>query len=537
MPKRIIQGNDAKKAFKVGIDIVADAVKTTLGYGGKNVFISNNMLQPPFSTKDGVTVAKSIRLADPVENAAAMAVIEIAEKTAKESGDGTSSCTLLCQAIVSEGLQRSENDINVAELKIGIEKATAKVVETLKSLSIPIGNDNEKIKQVATLSANGDAEIGGLIADAFEKIGNNVYITMEDSKDENTTITYEEGYRFERGWSSPFWVTNAEKMVADLKDPAILLFDGKLSSWADLKSVLDAMMSIQKRELLIICEEVDGQLRDNLIRNKVEGIINVVCVVSPSYGERRTQMMDDIAVLTSATFVSPRSGHKLKDATIEIAKSWLGTCSKATVSKDMTTIVSGAGGKDKIDAQVIKINSLIEQSSSEFEKEHLAQRISKITCSIAVLHVGGATPLEMKEKKYRVEDAIMATNAAIEEGILPGGGTSLIRCVDILNSVQTDTDDERVGVKIIQKAIQSPLWQIADNVGKSGALIVELVKSATGNQGYNAKTKQIEDLVLAGIIDPTKVVRVALENAASFASMVIISECLICEIPEKVQNN
>lgn len=535
MAKLIIQGDTAKKAFKKGIDIVANAVKTTLGYGGKNVFISNNMLQAPFSTKDGVTVAKSIYLPDPVENAGALAVREVADKTAKESGDGTTTATILCQSIITEGLRKSDDETNVAELKIGIEKATAKAVEHIKSLSISI--DNEKLKQVATLSANGDEEIGALIADAFEKVGNDVHIVMEDSRDEKTTITYQDGYSFDRGMTHPAWVTNSEMMIAELNNPIILLFDGKLSSWPDFKPVLDFMMALKKRELVIICDEVDGQLRDTLIKNKMGGIIDVVCITSPSYGERREQYMNDIAVLTNSTFISPKSGDKLKDATPDVIAKWLGTCERFVSSKDATTIIGGAGEKEVIDLQVAKITSLINQTKNSFEKEHLAQRISKLTSAIAILSVGAMTPLELTEKKYRVEDAIMAANAAVEEGVLPGGGTSLIRCIEVLNSVETETDDERMGVKIIQKALTSPLWQIAVNIGKSGDNIVEKVKEATGNDGYNAKTKKIEDLVLSGILDPTKVVRVALENAASFAAMVIISECLICEIPEPAKNN
>lgn len=535
MPKQILLGDEAKKAFKKGIDIVANAVKTTLGYGGKNVFISNTPLQAPFSTKDGVTVAKSVILADAIENAGAMAIKEVADKTAKESGDGTSSCAILCQSIISEGLKKADADTNVTELKSGIEKATAKVVEEIKKMSIAV--DNEKIKQVATLSANGDAEIGSLIAEAFAKVGNDVHIVMEDSKDEKTTITYEEGYRFERGLAHPYFVTNQEMMIAEIAHPAILLFDGKLSAWTDVKPILDFLMAKRKRELVIICDEVDGQLRDTLIKNKMEGVLNVACVNSPLYGERRTQMMEDIAVLTNATFVRPSAGDKLKDATPDVIEKWLGTCERFVSTKDKTTLLGAGGDKEAVAAQVQKINALIEQAESEFEKEHLAQRISKLTSSIAILNVGASTPLERTEKKYRVEDAIMAANAAVLEGVLPGGGTSLIRCVDALDSIETDTDDERAGVKIIQKAIQAPLWNIASNIGVSGDLVVEKVKEASGNDGYNAKTKKIEDLVAAGIVDPTKVVRVALENASSFASMVIISECLICEVPDSAQNN
>ena len=525
MAKEILFKDEARNKLKKGIDLVADSVKTTLGYGGKNVWISNNLFQVPISTKDGVTVAESIFLKDPQENAGALIIKSVAKKTAVISGDGTTSSTILAQEIITEGMKNIVAGANPAQLKKGIEKATAHVVKKLKDISLNIGDDNIKIKHVATVSTNGDDEIGGLIAEAFGKIGNGAHIVMEESRDEKTTMKYQEGYQFDRGWTSPFWVTEPQKMISELKNPYILLFDGKISSWDDTLKILNEMMAAKKRDILIVAEDVEGQSRDTFITNKVNGVVNVVCVISPAFGERRTQMMEDIAILTNGTFISVRSGHKLKECGI----SMLGTCERVVVTKDTTTIIGGAGSKEKVEERVAQITSLIEQSESDLEVEQLSQRISKLTGQIAVLSVGAPTEIEMKEKKYRVEDAIRATNSAIEEGIVPGGGTALVRCVSSLYEVQCDTQDERTGVSIIAKAIGGPLKMIATNVSKNGDTIYDKVFEQYGNYGYNAKTDQIEDLIESGIIDPTKVVRVALENASSVAAMVLISECFICE--------
>lgn len=526
MAKIIILGIEARNAAKIGMDIVANSVKSTLGPGGKNVLIRNNKKQPTFSTKDGVTVAKSIELEDPIEDMGASFIKDVAEKTAKVSGDGTTTATILAQEIITDGLKCVSAGANAVELKQGIDKAVCKVIEHLKTISEDIGSDNERIKQVATISANGDTQIGGLIAEAFAKVGNGAHIIMEDSRNEQTSIRYEDGFQFDRGMTTRFWETNNEKMIAELNDPWILLYDGKIERWADLKWLTDAVIAKQKREILIIAEDVDGQARDTFITNKINGVLNVVCVVSPAYGERRTQMMEDIAILTGATFISPKAGQELKNSTVEM----LGTAERVFVTKDITKIIGGAGSKEKIEKRIGQINSLIEQSPSDMEVEMLAQRLSKLKGEIAVLSVGGNTEIEIKERKFRVEDAIRATNCALEEGIVPGGGTALIRCIDVLDSIETESEDERTGVKIVQRAIQSPLKQICQNVGKSGESISEKVKEQSGNIGYNARTHKIEDLMLSGVIDPTKVVRDALENAASVAGIVIISECLICEV-------
>lgn len=526
MSKQILFDSELRKQFKIGMDKVADPVRSTMGYAGRNVMISHNLMQAPETTKDGVKTARSISLKDPVENAAAWLTKLVAERTLELAGDSTTCATLLFQNIVTESFKNIEAGANSVEIKRGIEKAANIVIEALKNQSIPVGDSNEKIRQIATVSANNDEEIGGLIADAFKKIGNTGIILIEEGKSIETKIRIDDGYQFERGWSSPFWVTDKEKMVCELKSPLILFVDGNIEKWDSLRRILDGMVKSQKREILIIADNVTGQAFDTLLVNKIQNILNVAIINSPSFGEQRKQVMEDLAILTGGKLISDDFGIRLEDASFADC----GSCEKVVITKDTTTIVNGDGQKEKIVSRSVQINALIEQSESDFEIEMFKQRVAKLNGGIAVFSVGGATEIEMKEKKDRVDDAIRATKCAIEEGIIPGGGTALIRCINSLDDIETNSPDEKTGVEIIKKSIEAPLRQIAQNAGKIGEVYVEKVKEQTGNFGYNVKTDKIEDLVQAGIIDATKVIRVALENAVSVANMVIISECLVVEV-------
>jgi len=526
MSKIILFDSEARKSILSGVNQVANVVASTMGANGKNVLISYNQTQPPSSTRDGISAAKSISLKDPVENAAALLTRSVAEKTVEIAGDATTCSIVLFREMVQLALKNIEAGANSVELKMGIEKAVIKVVEVLKSQSKSIGESNDLIKNIATIAANNDEEIGGLIADAFAKIGNDGILLIEESKSTKTEIRIDDGYQFDRGYSSPYWVTNKEKMICELKSPFVLIVDGKIDKWNDMRLILEEMVKMGKKDILIIADSVDGEAMDALMTNKLMGIFNPVVINAPSYGERRKQMMEDIAILTDGHYVSQDYNLVLPDARIINC----GTCEKAVITKDTTTLVNGDGEKERIDERVAQIGSLIEQSESDIEKELLKQRIGKLTGSIAVFSVGGATEIEMKEKKDRVDDAIRSTKCAIEEGIIPGGGTALIRCISSLSEIQTNSIDEKTGVDIIRKSIEAPLRQIATNAGKTGELYVEKVKEAKGNFGYNVKTDKIEDLVEVGIIDAVKVIRVALENAASVACMVIISECLVVEV-------
>lgn len=526
MSKEILFTTEARSAILNGINKVANATKSTMGYGGKNVLISHNINQAPTSSRDGVTVARSIFLRDPIENAAALLTKSVAEKTVEMAGDSTTCSIVLFQEIVTQAFKNIEAGANSVFLKNGIEKASKRVVELLKEQSSPIGESNEKIRQVATVSANNDEEIGGLIADAFKVIGNDGIILIEEGGSVETKIRVEDGYQLDRGFTSLFWLTDKEKMTCNLKSPLILLVDGKIDKMSELKKFLTGVVQAQKKDILIIADSVEGEAMDTFIYNKIKEVLNVVIVNAPSYGERRKQVMDDIAVLTGGKYISPDYGLNLADTGIQHC----GTCEKLVVTKDTCTIVNGDGEKDKIASRSLQIKAMIEQSESDIEKEMLKQRVAKLNGGIAVFSVGGATEIEMKEKKDRVDDAIRATKCAIEEGIIAGGGTALIRCIDALNSIETSSPDEKTGVEIIKKSIEAPLRQIAQNAGKTGEVYVEKVKAQLGNFGYNVKTDKIEDLVEAGIIDATKVIRVALENAVSVANMVIISECLVVEV-------
>ncbi len=526
MSKQILFDSELRKQFKIGMDKVADPVRSTMGFSGRNVMISHNMMQVPETTKDGVKTARSISLKDPVENAAAWLTKSVAEKTLELAGDSTTCATLLFQNIVTESFKNIEAGANSVEIKKGIEKATASVLAQLKEQSAPIGDSNEKIRQIATVSANNDEEIGGLIAEAFKVIGNEGILLIEEGRSVETKIRVEDGYQFDRGFTSNFWLTDKEKMVCELKSPLILVIDGKIEKMSQLKKFFTDVVKAQKKEILIIADSVEGEAMDTLLYNKIQGVLNVVVVNAPSYGERRKQMMEDIAVLTGGKYVSQDYGINISD----VGMQHCGTCEKLVVTKDTTTIVNGDGEKSSIASRSLQIKSMIEQSESEIEQEMLKQRLAKLNGGIAVFSVGGATEIEMKEKKDRVDDAIRATKCAIEEGIIAGGGTALIRCIDALNAIETASADEKTGVDIIKKSIEAPLRQISQNAGKNGDTYVEKVKDQKGNFGYNAKTGLIEDLVEAGIIDATKVIRVALQNAVSVAVMVIISECLVVEV-------
>lgn len=526
MSKQILFNSEARTALLSGINQVANPTASTMGASGKNVLISSNMVQAPITSRDGVTVAKSIFLKNPIENAAALLTKSVAEKTVEMVGDSTTNSIVLFREIIVNAFRNIEAGANSVELKRGIEKAIIKVVEGLKSQSKSIGESNDLIKNVATVASNNDEEIGGLIADAFKKIGNDGILLIEEGRSTKTEIRIDDGYQFSNGYTSPYWITNKEKMICELKSPFILVVDGKIDKWNDIKALLEEMVKMQKKDILIIADSVEGEAMDALMTNKLMGLFNPVIVSAPSYGERRKQMMEDICILTNGHYVSQDYNLVLPDARVINC----GTCEKVVVTKDSTTIVNGDGEKEQIDSRAAQIGSLIEQSESDIEKELLKQRLAKLTGSIAVFSIGGATEIEMKDKKDRVEDAIRSTKCAIEEGIIPGGGTALIRCIDSLNSIETNSPDEKTGVDIIRKSIEAPLRQIVTNAGKNGELYAEKVKEAKGNFGYNVKTDSIEDLVEVGIIDAVKVIRVALENAASVACMVIISECLVVEV-------
>lgn len=526
MSKQILFNSEARKSLLSGINQVANVVGSTMGAFGKNVLISYNMQQAPITTVDGVTCAKAISLKDPIENAAALLTKSVAEKTVEMVGDSTTNSIVLFREIVTLAFKNIEAGANSVELKKGIEIATATVIKELKKQSIPIGDSNDLIKQVASVASNNDEEIGSLIADAFKKIGNAGIILIEEGKSIETKIRIDDGYQFDRGWSSPFWVTDKEKMICELRSPLILFVDGNIEKWESLRRILDGMVKAQKREILIIADNVTGQAFDTLLVNKIQNILNVAIINSPSFGEQRKQVMEDLAILTGGKLISDDFGIRLEDASFADC----GSCEKVVITKDTTTIVNGDGQKEKILSRSAQIGALIEQSESDFEIEMFKQRVAKLNGGIAVFSVGGATEIEMREKKDRVDDAIRSTKCAIEEGIIPGGGTALIRCINSLDSIETNSPDEKTGVEIIKKSIEAPLRQIAQNAGKIGEVYVEKVKEQTGNFGYNVKTGKIEDLVQAGIIDATKVIRVALENAVSVANMVIISECLVVEV-------
>jgi chaperonin GroEL len=518
---------DARDRLKRGVDHLANAVKVTLGPKGRNVIIDKKFGAPSV-TKDGVTVAKEIELKDAVENMGAQMLKEVASKTADIAGDGTTTATVLAQAIVTAGLKNVAAGANPMDLKRGIDKAVTAVVEELKKMSKTVGNDNDKIKQVATISANNDETIGALIAQAMEKVKKEGVITVEEAKGTDTTVEVVEGMQFDRGYLSPYFVTNGEKMEAELDNAYILIYDKKISSMKELLPILEKSAQTGK-PLLIISEDVDGEALATLVVNKIRGALKVAAVKAPGFGDRRKAMLEDIAVLTGGTLISEERGFKLENADL----SYLGKAEKITIDKDNTTIVNGAGKKADIVARVNQIKAQIETTTSDYDKEKLQERLAKLAGGVAVLYVGAATEVEMKEKKDRVDDALHATRAAVEEGIVPGGGVAYIRAQKALDKMEGANNDETTGVGIVRRAIEEPLRQIVANAGLEGSIVVQKVREGKADYGFNARTEEYENLLAAGVIDPTKVTRVALENAASIASMLLTTECVISEEKEE----
>ncbi|HON19454.1 MAG TPA: chaperonin GroEL [Salinivirgaceae bacterium] len=527
MAKKIVFEQEARASIKSGIDQLANAVKVTLGPKGRNVVIEKKFGAPQV-TKDGVTVAKEVELKDPLENIGAQLLKEVASKTADDAGDGTTTATLLAQAMITEGLKNITAGANPMDLKRGIDKAVKTVVDYLKSISHEVGDDIEKIEQVARISANNDIEIGRLIAQAMEKVKKEGVITVEEAKGTETTVEVVEGMQFDRGYISPYFITNAEKMEANLENPLILIYDKKISTMKDLLPILEPVAQ-NGRSLLIIAEDIDGEALATLVVNRIRGALKVVAVKAPGFGDRRKEMLEDIAILTGGVVVSDEKGMKLENTTL----SMLGRAEKVTVNKENTTIVNGAGEKEQIQARITQIRKQMETTTSDYDREKLQERLAKLAGGVAVLYVGAPSEVEMKEKKDRVDDALHATRAAVEEGIVPGGGTAYIRAINELSKLKGENADEETGIKIVRRAIEEPLRQIVANAGEEGAIIVQKVKEGTGDFGYNARVGEFQNLMKTGVIDPTKVARVALENAASIAGMFLTTECVIVEEKEE----
>jgi len=529
MAKEITFNTQAREKLKAGVDALANAVKVTLGPKGRNVVIDKKFGAPQI-TKDGVTVAKEIELKDPIENMGAQMLKEVASKTADIAGDGTTTATVLAQAIVTAGLKNVASGANPMDLKRGIDKAVEAVVADLKRISQTVGNDNAKIKQVGSISANNDEAIGALIADAMTKVGIEGVITVEEAKGTETEVKTVEGMQFDRGYLSPYFVTNAENMEADLENAFILIYDKKVSTMKELLPVLEKTAQ-SGRPLLIIAEDVDGEALATLVVNKIRGALKVAAVKAPGFGDRRKAMLQDIAILTGGQVISEETGLKLENATLED----LGRAEKITIDKDNTTIVNGTGSKEAIQARIGEIKAQIDKTTSDYDREKLQERLAKLAGGVAVLYIGAATEVEMKEKKDRVDDALHATRAAVEEGIVPGGGVALIRASKALDKLKGANEDEQTGISIIVRAIEEPLRQIVANAGGEGAVVVNKVRGGKDDYGYNARKDVYENLIEAGVIDPTKVVRVALENAASIAGMLLTTECVISDIKEESQ--
>lgn len=526
MAKEILFNLEVRDHLKKGVDELANAVKVTLGPKGRNVIIEKKF-GAPHITKDGVTVAKEIELSDAFQNTGAQLVKEVASKTGDDAGDGTTTATVLAQSIVAEGLKNVTAGANPMDLKRGIDKAVAKVVESIKSQSEKVGDNYDKIEQVATVSANNDPTIGKLIADAMRKVSKDGVITIEEAKGTDTTIGVVEGMQFDRGYLSAYFVTNTEKMECEMEKPYILIYDKKISNLKDMLPILEPAVQTG-RPLLIIAEDVDSEALTTLVVNRLRSQLKICAVKAPGFGDRRKEMLEDIAVLTGGLVISEEKGLKLEQATLEM----LGTCDKITVSKDNTTIVNGAGAKENIETRINQIKAQIKTTTSDYDKEKLQERLAKLSGGVAVLYVGAASEVEMKEKKDRVDDALCATRAAIEEGIVPGGGVTYIRAIDALEGLKGDNADETTGVEIIKRAIEEPLRQIVANAGKEGAVVVQKVREGKGDFGYNARTDVYENMHAAGVVDPAKVTRVALENAASIAGMFLTTECVIVEKKE-----
>ncbi|TXC78862.1 chaperonin GroEL [Luteibaculum oceani] len=525
--KEIYFNLDARDRLKKGVDALADAVKVTLGPKGRNVVIDKKFGAPSI-TKDGVSVAKEIELKDPVENMGAQMLKEVASKTADVAGDGTTTATVLAQAIVTAGLKNVAAGANPMDLKRGIDKAVTAVVAELKKRSKEVGDDFSKIEQVATISANNDATIGKLIAEAMQKVKKEGVITVEEAKGTDTTVEIVEGMQFDRGYLSPYFVTNSEKMVTELENPYILIFDKKISAMKDLLPILEKSVQTGK-PLLIIAEDIEGEALATLVVNKIRGSLKIAAVKAPGFGDRRKAMLEDIAILTGGTVISEERGYKLENAELDM----LGTAEKITIDKDNTTIVNGSGDKEQITARVNQIKAQIESTTSDYDKEKLQERLAKLAGGVAVLYVGAASEVEMKEKKDRVDDALHATRAAVEEGIIPGGGTAFIRVQAVLDALKGDNEDETTGIAIVRRAIEEPLRQIVENAGQEGSIVVQKVREGKDDFGYNARLETFENLYEAGVIDPTKVARVALENAASISGMLLTTECVIAEEEEE----
>ena len=526
MAKDIKFDIEARDGLKRGVDALANAVKVTLGPKGRNVIIGK-AFGGPNVTKDGVTVAKEIELKDPLENMGAQMVKEVASKTNDLAGDGTTTATVLAQAIVKEGLKNVAAGANPMDLKRGIDKAVEAIVADLSKQAQVVGSDSEKIKQIASISANNDEVIGDLIATAFGKVGKEGVITVEEAKGTDTYVDVVEGMQFDRGYLSPYFVTNPEKMNVELENPYILLYDKKVSSLKELLPILEPIAQSGK-PLLIIAEDVDGEALSTLVVNKLRGALKIAAVKAPGFGDRRKAMLEDIAILTGGTVIAEESGYTLENATLEM----LGTAEKITIDKDNTTIVNGAGEADMIKNRVNQIKSQMETTTSDYDKEKLQERLAKLAGGVAVLYVGAASEVEMKEKKDRVDDALHATRAAVEEGIVAGGGVALLRAKSVLATIKADNADEATGIQIISRAVEAPLRTIVENAGLEGSVVVAKVAEGTGNFGYNAKTDEYVDMLAAGIIDPKKVTRVALENAASVSGMILTTECALIEIKE-----
>ena len=526
MAKEILFNMDARDQLKKGVDELANAVKVTLGPKGRNVIIEKKF-GAPHITKDGVSVAKEIELADAYMNTGAQLVKSVAAKTNDDAGDGTTTATLLAQAIITEGLRNVTAGANPMDLKRGIDKAVTKVVESIKEQSEEVGNDYDKIEQVASISANNDAEIGKLIADAMRKVSKDGVITIEEAKSRDTTIGVVEGMQFDRGYLSAYFITDTEKMECQMENPFILIYDKKITNLKDMLPILEPAVQTG-RPLLIIAEDVESEALTTLVVNRLRTQLKICAVKAPGFGDRRKDMLEDIATLTGGIVISEEKGIKLEQATLEM----LGTCGKITVSKDNTTIVDGNGNKDAIEARVAQIKAQIAATKSDYDKEKLQERLGKLAGGVAVLYVGAASEVEMKEKKDRVDDALCATRAAIEEGIVPGGGVAYIRSIDSLEGIATVNEDEKTGVAIVKRAIEEPLRQIVANAGKEGAVVVQKVREGKGDYGYNARADVYENLFAAGVVDPAKVTRVALENAASIAGMFLTTECVIVEKKE-----
>ena len=526
MAKDIIFDLDARNGIKRGVDALANAVKVTLGPKGRNVIIGKSF-GAPVVTKDGVSVAKEIELEDPLENMGAQMVKEVASKTNDLAGDGTTTATVLAQAIVKEGLKNVAAGANPMDLKRGIDKAVEDIVKDLEKQTTKVGNSSDKIKQVAAISSNNDEAIGSLIAKAFGKVGKEGVITVEEAKGTDTYVDVVEGMQFDRGFLSPYFVTNSDKMQTELENPMILLCDKKISSMKDLMPVLEPVAQ-QGKSLLIIAEDVDGEALATLVINKMRGSLKIAAVKAPGFGDRRKAMLEDIAILTGATVISEERGFTLENTTIEM----LGTAETVTIDKDNTTIVNGAGKKTDIKTRVGQIKSQIETTTSDYDKEKLQERLAKLAGGVAVLYVGAASEVEMKEKKDRVDDALHATRAAVEEGIVAGGGVALIRAQNTLGKITTTNLDETTGVQIVANAIESPLRTIVQNAGGEGSVVINKVLEGKKNYGYDAKSETYVDMLKAGIIDPKKVTRIALENAASVAGMILTTECALVDIKE-----